>query len=730
MSDTNSTKHRIEVFDGMAAEEVAAPATGGDNRLAEITALANELTTRRDMLKERIQAQEKEAQLAAEDLKNMTEKTEKAKDDAQKAGAQPQGEKEPTVEEILAQYGRDLTQAARNKELDPVIGREPEIKEVSTTLMQRGRSNVMLLGEPGIGKTALFSAFAQQVVDGNVPDALKDAKVFTLDLNAMVSGAAMQGEFEKRLLGVVKAVSAANQKGDKIILCIDEMHSALKAGGVGNGGAGQILKPYLTSGNLKIIGATTQSEYAEHIQNDKALDRRFQALFISPPTDEQTIEILKGLKKKYADHHKIAVDDAKLEKIVQLTSRYLTNLYQPDKSINMLDNACARAVMAGEKELTDEQIIKSVAISSHISEEFLKSSDSDRYLDVCKQLPKEVIDQNEATGAVGMALLRAKAKLNDPKKPLGSFLFLGPSGVGKTETARALARLLHGNEDALIRVDMSDYQERHETAKLVGAPPGYVGYGEEGFLTGAVRRKPFSIVLLDEMEKAHPEVQKRLLQVLEEGELVDSRGVKISFRNTIIIMTSNTGAHAAMEQAQAKGITAHEDPEEWKKVTQPFYEQGMKQVFLPEFLGRVGRKVIFNPLSPDSVALLVERQLGTVTDRLQSQWHVGLSLDPEAQAEIARAGYSPRYGARHLKSAVDENVVDPLALWLAENGDKVEAQAKEGGMEIAVSGIGSLFGAEVRKAFNKAANDTGAAVESATEIAVTIAPKRPRRENG
>ena len=729
MSDNASNNHRIQIFDGASEEEEAPVEKTG--RLAEIAALADELTKKRDILKQRIVAQEKEAQLAAEDLQHMQEKTtqaEKAKP------AQPQnGEREPTIEEILSQYGRDLTQAARDKELDPVIGRSPEVREISTTLMQRGRSNVMLLGEPGIGKTALFSAFAQEVVNGTVPESLKDAKVFTLDLNAMVSGAAQQGEFEKRLLGVVKAVSAANKKGEKIVLCIDEMHSALKAGGIGNGGAGQILKPYLTSGNIKIIGATTQSEYAEHIQNDKALDRRFQALFVAPPTDEQTVEILKGLKSKFEDFHKVKVDDAKLEKIVSLTSRYLTNLYQPDKSINILDNALARAVMAGEKDLSDEQVIKSIGIASHIAEEFLKSSDSDRYLQVCKQLPHEVIDQKEATGAVGMALLRAKAKLNDPKKPLGSFLFLGPSGVGKTETARALARLLHGSEDALIRVDMSDYQERHETAKLVGAPPGYVGYGEEGFLTGAVRRKPFSIVLLDEMEKAHPEVQKRLLQVLEEGELVDSRGVKISFRNTIIIMTSNVGAGAAMEQAAAKGVTAHENPEEWKAVTQPFYDQGMKQYFLPEFLGRVGRKVIFNPLSPDSISELVERQLSTVTGRMQSQWHVGLHLDDDAKADIARQGYSTRYGARQLKYVVDEQVVDPLSLWLAENGDKVEAQAREGGMEVVVSGIGTLFGAEVKKAFNKAANDTGSAVEAAAELAVTVAPvtpKRPRRENG
>lgn len=723
MSNSPGKTISVQVFDGVKEKDSSASAP--DNRLAEITALADELTQKRDKLKERILAQEQASQQAAEDLEDMQEKLKEAEKKAPPAEGQPQEEREPTIEEILSQWGRDLTQAARDKELDPVIGRSAEVKEISTTLMQRGRSNVMLLGEPGIGKTALFSAFAQDVVDGKVPESLKDAKVFTLDLNAMVSGAAMQGEFEKRLLGVVKAVSEANKKGDKIILCIDEMHSALKAGGIGNGGAGQILKPYLTSGHLKIIGATTQSEYAEHIQNDKALDRRFQALFIAPPTDEQTVEILKGLKTKFEDHHKLSIADDLLTKIVTLTSRYLTSLYHPDKAINILDNACARAVMAGEKTLSEESIIKSVAIASHISEEFLKGSDSDRYLQVRNQLPKEVIDQNEATGAVGMALLRAKAKLNDPKKPLGSFLFLGPSGVGKTETARALARLLHGSEDALIRVDMSDYQERHETAKLVGAPPGYVGYGEEGFLTGAVRRKPFSIVLLDEMEKAHPEVQKRLLQVLEEGELVDSRGVKISFRNTIIVMTSNVGAGAALDQASAKHVTHHENPEEWLKVTGPFYDQGMKQHFLPEFLGRVGRKVIFNPLSPDSIAELVERQLGTVTDRLKSQWNVGLQLEDSAKADIAAQGYSTRYGARHLKAAVDEKVVDPLALWLAEQGNDVEKKAAARACDIVVTGIGADFGAGLKKAFNKKVRRT---VDSAKTKAKTILRQvRPRQ---
>lgn len=607
--------------------------------------------------------------------KTLLERSDKQKEEEQKAGKKkPENEQkvdDRTLEMLLDEYSSDRTKLAMDGKLDPLIGREAELNQMMRILLQRGRSNPFLLGEPGVGKTALFDGLAQFIASGKAPKALIGARVIILDLSSMNSGAMYRGQFEGRLLPIIQGVAERNAKNDKppIILCIDEAHTALQAGTAeGTPGAGDLLKPYLTKGELSIIGATTQADYAKYIEPDHALVRRFQPVFVDQPKDPEAIEILKGLKRQFTSHHDIEVSDELLGLMVRLTNRYLPNLQQPDKAISILDAACARAKMAGSTELDRATLVQTIAAEAKIDPEFLEEDDSERFLRLPDDLPILVLGQDYATRKVAEALIVAKADLQDPRKPLGSFLFLGPTGVGKTETGRALARLLHGTEEVLIRIDMSDFQEKHEVSKLVGAPPGYVGYGEEGRLTGAVRRKPYSIVMLDEIEKAHPEVLKRFLPVLEEGEILDGRNQRVSFRNTVMLMSSNLGVREATAKARAEGLDPHFDPVAWRQATQSVYEQILKSYLPPELINRLDGWFIYNSLPRPIIEQLVMREVSVLSSRIKDKYGLTLAITDDLRAELADVGYNPEYGARELKRAVKEHLVTPLSGWLLRLG--------------------------------------------------------------
>ncbi len=595
---------------------------------------------------------------------------------------------------LLGEYTVDLTQFAKEGKLDPIVGREQELKQMITILLQKGRSNPLLIGEPGVGKTALFDGLAQLIASGDVPKQLIGAKVLLVNLNDMNSGAMYRGQFEGRLLPLIQGVAERNLKGDvpPYILCIDEVHSALQAGTASNTpGAGELLKPYLTRGELSIVGATTQADYAKHIATDHALDRRFQSVSILEPSATDSVAIVAGLKELYTAHHGIEIANDLIPMIVALSNRYLPNLHQPDKALQVFDAAFARARMMGRNEVTRDVIIDTIAAAAKIEAEFLQESEGDRYLKLREQLPQQVLGQDQAILEIASTLIIAKAGLQDPRRPLGKFLLLGSTGVGKTETARALARLLHGTEDALIRIDMSDYQERHEASKLVGAPPGYIGYGEEGVLTGAVRRRPYSVIVLDEIEKAHPEVLRRFLPVFEEGEITDGRGEKINFRNTIILMTSNLGAEKAAR------VAAHNEADNgngteylWNEVTKPIYEEAVKNHLPPEFLNRLDGRLVYRPLPPEIIEQLVEREIEDISSRTVTRWNAPIQITEDVRTQIATEGYSPEYGARQLKRTVQSTVVAPLAAWLLEQNDQ-----QLDNTTIEITGIGEQFHADV-----------------------------------
>lgn len=597
------------------------------------------------------------------------------------------------LKDLLDEYSIDLTKLALEGKVDPVIGRSSELYQMMRILLQRGRSNPVLLGEPGVGKTALFDGLAQMIASGRAPKSLIGATILKLDLSAMNSGAMFRGQFEARLLPIIQGVAERNARGDKppIILCIDELHTAFMAGSAsGTPGAGELLKPYLTKGELSIIGATTQRDYAKYIAIDTALDRRFQSIFIGEPGYEDTLEIVKGLKEQYSQHHQIGIDDSLLALIVQLSSRYLPNQQQPDKSIRILDAALARAKMKELEAVDIAHVIETIAAEAKIDPKFLMEGDEERFLRLREDLPKQVLGQPHATSQIAASLITAKADLQDPRKPLGVFMLFGPTGVGKTETARALSRLLHGSEENLIRIDMSDFMEKHEASKLFGAPPGYVGYGEEGFLTGAVRRQPYSVVVLDEIEKANPEVLKQFLQIFEEGEKVDAKGQRVSFRNTIILMTSNLGAQSAIGEAEGEGIDPHSQPEEWVKVTEPIYEMAAKTVFPPEFLNRVDSTIVYQPLSKDVISQLVQTEIGTLSERIRQKYGLTLRITPEIQDLLAEEGYKPEYGARELKRVINRKLTQPLAGWILAQRATIGSTGV-----IEVTGLNSDFSAGV-----------------------------------
>ncbi|HHW19302.1 MAG TPA: ATP-dependent Clp protease ATP-binding subunit [Firmicutes bacterium] len=618
----------------------------------------------------------------------------------------------------LDAFGRDLTELAAQGKLDPVIGREREIERVIQILSRRTKNNPVLIGEPGVGKTAIVEGLAQAIKEGRVPEMLKGKRVVTLDLAALVAGTKYRGEFEERLKKVLEEIRRA---GD-IILFIDEMHNIIGAGAAeGAIDASSILKPMLARGELQCVGATTLDEYRKHVEKDAALERRFQPVLVNEPTVEETIEILKGLRDRYEAHHKVKYTDEALEMAARLSDRFVSDRFLPDKAIDLIDEAGSRVRMKAfeapkdvrdlENELENVVKEKEEAVASQEFEKAaqlrdkeqelrklleekrknwqkndipekatvtaddiaaivsewtgipvkrLAATESERLLHLEEELHKRVIGQDEAVHAVARAIRRSRAGLKDPKRPIGSFIFLGPTGVGKTELARALAEALFGDEDAMIRLDMSEYQERHTVSRLVGAPPGYVGYEEGGQLTEAVRRKPYSVILFDEIEKAHPDVFNVLLQVLEDGRLTEAKGRTVDFRNTVIIMTSNAGAEAIHGKA-VLGFTVDRDTKRAHEEMKDRVMDAVKRIFRPEFLNRVDEIIVFHALTAEHLKAIVDLQLKEVEKRLRESADITLAVTDRAKQKLIEEGTNPEFGARPLRRAIQRLVEDPLS---------------------------------------------------------------------
>jgi len=632
----------------------------------------------------------------------------------------PSGEAAPTGSLVLDQFGRNLTQLARDKKLDPVIGREREIERVMQVLSRRTKNNPVLIGEPGVGKTAIVEGFSQRIVANDVPETLKGKQLYTLDLGALVAGSRYRGDFEERLKKVLKEIRT---RGD-IILFIDELHTLVGAGAAeGAIDAASILKPMLARGELQTIGATTLDEYRKHLEKDAALERRFQPIKVEEPTVAHTIEILKGIRDRYEAHHRVTITDQAIVAAANLSDRYISDRHLPDKAIDLIDEAGSRMVMrrmktpADFKELEAELVAvrreKDTAIENQKFEQAAKLRDREKnlldrraaketewkaegidlfdevdeeaiaevlalwtgipvyklteeetakLLRMEEELHKRVVGQESAIHAVSQAIRRTRAGLKDPKRPSGSFIFLGPSGVGKTELAKTLAEFLFGDESHLIQLDMSEYMEKHTVSRLVGSPPGYVGYEEGGQLTEAVRRKPFSVVLFDEIEKAHPDVFNALLQILEDGRLTDAQGRTVDFKNTVLIMTSNLGT-ADLRKA-AIGFQKTSQAITYEKMKDKVNE-ALKQHFRPEFLNRIDETIVFHELSREEVTEIVDHMILRVTGQLLSQG-ITLELTPASKDLLAQKGYDPTLGARPLRRAIQREVEDPLSeriLW-------------------------------------------------------------------
>jgi ATP-dependent Clp protease ATP-binding subunit ClpC len=654
-------------------------------------------------------------------------------------------ESTPSGSLVLDQFGRNLTQLAREKKLDPVIGREKEIERVMQVLSRRTKNNPVLIGEPGVGKTAIVEGLATDIVDDDVPETLKGKQLYTLDLGALVAGSRYRGDFEERLKKVLKEIRT---RGD-IILFIDELHTLVGAGAAeGAIDAASILKPMLARGELQTIGATTLDEYRKHLEKDAALERRFQPIKVDEPSVTHTIEILKGLRERYESHHRVTITDQAIVAAANLADRYISDRHLPDKAIDLVDEAGSRlrirrmqappdyreledeiakvrkekeAAIEGqqferaaklrdrEKELLDQRAAKEqewkaegVDLFNEVTEESiaevlalwtgipvykLTEEETAKLLRMEDELHKRIVGQHAAVKAVSQAIRRTRAGLKDPKRPSGSFIFLGPSGVGKTELAKTLAEFLFGDETSMIQLDMSEYMEKHTVSRLVGSPPGYVGYDEGGQLTEAVRRKPFSVVLFDEIEKAHPDVFNALLQILEDGRLTDAQGRTVDFKNTVIIMTSNLGT-ADLRKANI-GFAKADEAVTYEKMKEKVTEE-LKRHFRPEFLNRIDEVIVFNELSRDEVTEIVDLLIKRVTAQLEGQG-LGLELTHEAKLLLAKKGYDPQLGARPLRRAIQRLVEDPLSekiLWkefhagetvvVDADGDEIAFRAIEG----------------------------------------------------
>jgi len=615
----------------------------------------------------------------------------------------------------LDKFGRDLTKAARDGELDPVIGRTQEIERITQILSRRTKNNPVLIGEPGVGKSAIAEGLAQRIADGNVPELLRGRRVFSLDLAGMIAGTKYRGEFEDRLKDALKDLKASGS----VILFIDEIHTIVGAGAAeGAMDAASILKPALARGEIQVVGATTYDEYRKHIEKDAALERRFQPVTVGEPTRDETIEILKGLRDRYEAHHRVKITDEALKAAAELSDRYLMDRFLPDKAIDLMDEAASKVRLSlytappdikeleekqeqlrkekeeaiahqkfekaaelrdeekrigqqitemkkaweddtsqREAKVTEQEIAEIVSKWTNIPVVKLTEDEAKRLLDLEETLHRRVIGQDEACTAVSKAIRRSRAGLKDPKRPVGSFIFLGPTGVGKTELSRALAEAMFGDEDALLRLDMSEYMEKHAVSKLIGSPPGYVGFEEGGQLTEKIRRHPYSVLLLDEIEKAHPDVFNIMLQILEDGRLTDSKGRVVDFKNCVIIMTSNLGA--ANIDAKKIGFAAANDDRGYAQMKQGILEE-LKKAFRPEFINRLDDIIVFHKLDEEHTRQIVRLMLGNVIKRLEER-EIFLTYSEDTVEHLAREGFDENYGARPLRRMIQQIVEDQLS---------------------------------------------------------------------
>ena len=650
---------------------------------------------------------------------------------AAKAMQNPGGSPTPALD----QYSRDLTQMAAEGKLDPVVGREKEISRLIQILSRRTKNNPCLVGEPGVGKTAIAEGLAQRILAGSVPETIKDKRLVVLDLSGMVAGSKYRGEFEERIRKVVDEV----RENQGILLFIDELHTIIGAGGAeGALDASNILKPSLSRGELQIIGATTLEEYRKYIEKDAALERRFQPVTVEEPSEEEAYEILKGLRPYYERHHKVEISDEALEAAVKMSVRYINDRFLPDKAIDLIDEAASKVQLSGyqasseieglsreiqvilqekeraiktgylslakecqekqkEAEARLEQLqvkeekknqrksgkVDEKAVASIVSDwtkipvQRLTEGETRRLAQLEKELHKRVIGQEEAVHAVSQAVKRGRVGLKDPNRPIGSFLFLGPTGVGKTELSKALAQAVFGSEQAMIRVDMSEYMEKHSVSKLIGSPPGYVGYDEGGQLSEKVRRNPYSVILFDEIEKAHPDVFNILLQVLDDGHITDAHGRKVDFKQTIIIMTSNAGAQAIVEPKQLGFISQKDEKKDYEKMKSGVMEE-VRRLFKPEFLNRIDEIMVFHTLNKEEIRKIVLLLLKSLEKRCEEQMDIHLNVTNSAVDYIAEAGFDAKYGARPLRRAIQSKIEDRLANELLEGkikrGDIVQVQ--------------------------------------------------------
>ena len=655
-----------------------------------------------------------------------------------------------TVGGIIDQYSTDLTQEAREGKLDPVIGREKEIARIMEILSRRTKNNPCLVGEPGVGKTAIVEGLARQIAEGIVPESMKDKRIMVLDLPGMIAGSKYRGEFEERMKKLIREVKTAGN----IILFLDELHTIIGAGGAeGAIDASNILKPSLARGEMQLIGATTLTEYRKYIEKDAALERRFQPVTVEEPTEDECIRILEGLKEKYEAHHDVEIEEDALKAAVHMSCRYINDRFLPDKAIDVLDESCSKVKLRGfkvpenivgteircgkleqEKEaalkagdiekaselhreqkeaekkleqakkrfnkknekkkvpVTEEDVADVISMWTRIPVTRLNESESERLKKLDKTLEKRVIGQEEAIQALSKAVKRGRVGLKDPARPIGSFLFLGPTGVGKTELSKALAEALFGNEEDMIRVDMSEYMEKHSVSKMIGSPPGYVGHEDGGQLSEKVRRNPYSVILFDEIEKAHPDVFNILLQVLDDGHITDSQGRKVDFRNTVIIMTSNAGAKAIIEPKKL-GFTQQEDQKaDYKRMKANVMDE-VKQLFRPEFLNRIDEIIVFHPLNEDNMKKIVGLMCKEVVQRAKEQLEITLVVRDSVKKHIVETGSDKKYGARPLRRAVQSQLEDKLAEALLngeiKRGDHVEVGISKKEIKFTVREINS-----------------------------------------